>query len=690
MIRVPGDKSISHRALLLSALSFAPSRLEGLLPGEDCASTAAILRALGCPVPELPRDGGPIRVHGVGLRGLKAPGETLDCGNSGTTARLLLGLLSGLGVQAVLTGDASLRRRPMRRVTDPLGEAGARFREEGEPGCLPVRVAGGELTAVRHTSRVASAQVKSALLLAGVGAGVEVDVTEPAASRDHSERMLRRMGVQVQQVGSPPHRVVLPVAPTRLDPLDLLVPGDISSAAFLLVLGALGRGTLELANVGLNPTRTGALHVLRRMGARITVESAREMDDPGGEPAGDLVVQGGTLHATRIQGDEIPSLIDEIPILGVAAARAEGTTEIRDAAELRVKETDRIRALAVNLRAVGVEVEEHPDGLTIQGGDHPLQGRVRAFGDHRIAMAFGVLGALPGNRIEVDDPGVVDVSYPGFWEQLRALTHQRRAAAAAPAGESAAVPGSAPVAGSAAAAGFAPTPGSAPVVTLDGPAGSGKSSTAKAVARELGFRHLDSGALYRAATLVLLDSDLPPEAWEARGAEAVAERGLALQAVDDGFQVTLGGEPVAPEALRSPRVTERVSAVSAMAPIRDLILEPLRAAGLRGGIVADGRDMGTVVFPQAEVKVYLTASISERARRRILQDGGELSATRIEEEARRLADRDAQDRNREVAPLRRPAEALDVDTTGLDFPGQVALVVARVREVWGNGNGAGL
>lgn len=666
MIRVPGDKSISHRALLLSALSFAPSRLEGLLPGEDCARTAAILRALGCPIPDLPSDGGPIRVRGVGLRGLRAPTELLDCGNSGTTARLLLGLLSGLGLPATLTGDASLRRRPMRRVTDPLGEAGARFREEGEPGCLPVRVEPGEIRPIHHASAVASAQVKSALLLAGVGAGVEVDITEPTASRDHSERMLRRMGVQVQQAGGLPHRVVLPSAPTRLDPLDLLVPGDISSAAFFLVLAALGQDTLELANVGLNPTRTGALDVLRRMGARISVESAREMEDPGGEPAGDLVVRGGSLRATSIQGDEIPSLIDEIPILAVAAARAEGTTEIRDARELRVKETDRIRALAVNLRTVGVEVEERPDGLVIEGGDHPLRGRVQAFGDHRIAMAFGVLGALPGNEIEVDDPGVVGVSYPGFWEQLREVTSRRRGGQR----EGRRVGGS-----------------PAPVVTLDGPAGSGKSSTAKAVARELGFRHVDSGALYRAATLALLESDLPSEEWETRGAGEVAGRGLTLQPAGDGFQVLLDGEPVDPDALRSARVTERVSAVSAMASIRDLILEPLRAAGRHGGIVADGRDMGTVVFPDAEVKVYLTASISERARRRILQEGGELSPTRIEEEARRLADRDAQDRNREVAPLRRPAGALDVDTTGLDFPGQVALVVARVREVWGKEEG---
>lgn len=663
MIRIPGDKSISHRALLLSALSFAPSRLEGLLPGEDCRSTAGILRALGCQVPRLPPDGGPIRIEGVGLRGLREPESALDCGNSGTTARLLLGLLAGLGIPAVLSGDASLRRRPMRRVTDPLTEAGARFREEGDPGCLPIRVDGGEMEAIRHTSRVASAQVKSALLLAGVGAEVEVDVTEPTASRDHSERMLRRMGVQVQQVGTAPHRVVLPAPPSRLDPLEIRVPGDISSAAFLLVLAALGRGSLEIANVGLNPTRTGVMDVLRRMGALISVESPREMEDPGGEPAGDLVVRGSPLRGTRIGGGEIPSLIDEIPILAVAAARAEGTTEIRDARELRVKETDRIRALTLNLRAVGVEVEELEDGLVIQGGDHPLHGRIRAFGDHRIAMAFGVLGALPGNRIEVDDPRVVDVSYPGFWQQLRELRERR--------GTPSGGPGS-----------VSPVSRPRPVVTLDGPAASGKSSTAQAVARVLGFRHLDSGALYRAAALALVEADLPDGEWTHRGAEVVARRGLALRETDGGFEVLMGGRPVPPESLRSARVTERVSQVAAIPSIRDLILEPLRMAASPGGVVTDGRDMGSVVFPDAEVKVYLTASLPERARRRILQEGGELSAVGIEEEARRLAERDARDRNRAVAPLLRPEGALDVDTTGLDFSGQVQVVVDRVREVW--------
>lgn len=421
MIRVPGDKSVSHRALLLGALAEGTSRLEGVLAGGDCRSTAAVLRRLGVDVPSLPQDGAAIRLEGVGLRGLSAPAEPLDCGNSGTTARLLLGLLAGLSVEGVLTGDGSLRRRPMARVTGPLSAAGARFREEGDPGRLPLRVLRGELGPIRHRSPVASAQVKSALLLAGLGRGVSVDVVEPATSRDHSERMLRRLGVEVHEEGEAPHNVRLTEPPGRLNPMELRVPGDLSSAAFFLVLGLLGGagpGGIQVENVGLNPTRTGLLDVLAEMGAEIRRENLREMDEPAGEPAGDLWVEPGSLQGMEVSGPRMVSLIDEIPILAVAAARAEGTTVIRDVAELRVKESDRIRALALNLSAVGVKVEELPDGLVIEGSDRPLEGEIQTHGDHRIAMAFAVLGSVSGDRIRIDDPAVASVSFPGFWDLL--------------------------------------------------------------------------------------------------------------------------------------------------------------------------------------------------------------------------------------------------------------------------------
>ncbi len=654
MIRVPGDKSISHRALLLTALGSGTSRLSGVLPGADCRSTARILRQLGVAVPRLPDDGAAIQVAGVGLAGLRSPDAPLDCGNSGTTARLLLGLLSGLSVEATLTGDDSLQSRPMARVTEPLALAGARFREEGQPGRLPIRVVGAPREPIRHRSTVASAQVKSALLLAGLGAGLEVEVVEPVPSRDHSERMLRRVGADVRSSGGAPHRVVLAEIPESLSPMDLQVPGDISSAAFLLVLGLLGGRSVEIGNVGLNPTRTGVLGALERMGARLERENLRETDDPAGEPAGDLTASPSELRGVEVQGPEIPSLIDEIPVLAVAAARARGTTVIRDAAELRVKESDRIRALATNLEAVGVEVEELPDGLVIEGSDRPLEGRVQSFHDHRIAMAFGVLGALPGNRIEVDGRRVVEVSFPGFWELLDGLAGNR------------------PPKGRA--------PDRRPVITIDGPAGSGKSTTARAVAQRLGLRHLDSGALYRAATLALLESGIPEEEWEERGAGHLAERKITLAPADGGFDVRLDGASQG-EALRSPEVTARVARVAAIPAVRDLILEPLRRSAGAGGVVADGRDMGSVVLPEADVKVYLTASLAERARRRLLQEGARLDAAAVEEAARQLAERDAADRRRPVAPLRRPADAVSVDTTGLTFEAQVERIVDEVRAV---------
>jgi 3-phosphoshikimate 1-carboxyvinyltransferase len=417
--RVPGDKSITHRALMLAAAAEGESRLSGLLPGEDCRSTAAVLRALGAAVPDPPADGREVRVRSGGLAAWREPAAALDCGNSGTTARLLMGLLAARPFAAVLTGDASLRGRPMRRITEPLVRMGAAFRELGAADRLPVEVRGGPLHGIDHRSPAASAQVKSAVLLAGLGGGVPVSVTEPQPSRDHTERMLRALGVEVSgAAGADGWRVAL--RPTdRLPPLELEVPGDPSSAAFLAALALLSdEGELRIPAVGVNPTRVGWIEIVRRMGGEVAVEAARVS---GGEPVADLVVRPSRLRATEVGGAEVPAAIDEIPVLAVLAARAEGETRITGAGELRVKETDRIAALAANLRAVGAEAEELPDGLVVRGSDRPLAGRVPTFHDHRIAMAFGVLAALPGNAIEVEDPAVADVSYPGFWTVLREL-----------------------------------------------------------------------------------------------------------------------------------------------------------------------------------------------------------------------------------------------------------------------------
>jgi 3-phosphoshikimate 1-carboxyvinyltransferase len=419
-LAVPGDKSISHRALLLAAVAEGESRLRGVLPGADCRSTAAALRALGVPVPDLPIDGAEIRVSSGGIEGWREPAGTIDCGNSGTTARLLLGLLASRPFAARLSGDDSLRGRPMARIVEPLSRMGAEFRELGEPGRLPLEVRGGVLRGLDHRSPKASAQIKSAVLLAGLGAGVPVDVTEPGQSRDHTERMLAGLGVQVESAPvDGGWRVSLRPDRRPLPPLHFDVPGDPSSAAFLVALALLAEGgELRVRNVCVNPTRTGFLSILRRMGARVAVESERSVC---GEPVADLVVHPSNLRGTEIGEAEIPATIDEIPVLAALAARAEGTTRIDGAGELRVKETDRIAALVSNLRTIGAEAEELPDGLVVTGADRPLVGSVTTHGDHRVAMAFGVLGALPGNRIRIDDPGCVEVSFPGFWTLLDGL-----------------------------------------------------------------------------------------------------------------------------------------------------------------------------------------------------------------------------------------------------------------------------
>lgn len=420
-LRVPGDKSITHRALLLGALGSGSARIRGALDAADTRATAAVLRALGVSVGEL--RGAELRVAGRGPRGLHPAAAELDCGNSGTTARLLLGVLAAQRFAATLTGDASLRSRPMRRVTEPLARMGARIEELGAPDRLPLRITGGALQGIEHESSQASAQVKSALLLAGLCAGVPVRIREPIRSRDHTERLLRALGLPLTERSvAGGHEVVLEDG-GELGELDVAIPGDFSSAAFLLAAAALlGAGDVILRGVGVNPTRTGLLPVLARMGLQV---SSANPDSTGGEPRADLRLEPAPLQATTVTSAEVPALIDELPVLAVLAARAAGETRVTGAAELRVKETDRIAALVANLRALGVHAEELPDGFVVQGTDAPLRGRVRVHADHRIAMAFGVLAALPGNDIDIDEPQAAAVSFPEFPELLRRIREQR-------------------------------------------------------------------------------------------------------------------------------------------------------------------------------------------------------------------------------------------------------------------------
>jgi 3-phosphoshikimate 1-carboxyvinyltransferase len=414
-VRVPGDKSITHRVLLLSVLSPGVSRIEGALTSLDARSTARVLRQLGGDISPL-RDRGVVQVRG--RRRLRRPGAVLDCGNSGTTTRLLLGLLAGHPFRATLTGDASLRKRPMRRVTGPLSQMGARFVERAGDG-LPLTVRGGQLRPLRYVMPVSSAQIKSSLLLAGVAGGVEVEVLEPhGRSRDHTERLLRAFGYDVAERDG-----WIVFQPTgRLEPFEVQVPGDPSSAAFLVGAAIIAEGgELRISSVGVNPTRIGFLSVLRRMGAEVSVE---EPVTHLGEPVGDLRVHPAPLRGTEVAAGEIPGLIDEIPLLAVLASRADGTTVFRQVGELRVKESDRLGLIAENLRAVGAEAEVQGDDLFVYGGSPTPKGYVHTAGDHRLAMAFGVLGTVRGARVMVDNMACAAVSYPGFPQALRGIARR--------------------------------------------------------------------------------------------------------------------------------------------------------------------------------------------------------------------------------------------------------------------------
>jgi 3-phosphoshikimate 1-carboxyvinyltransferase len=417
-VKVPGDKSISHRSLLFGAIAEGRTTIDGLLPAEDPLSTAACLRAMGVTISPIENDS-IVTVEGVGLDGLQEPAEILNCGNSGTTMRLMLGLLAGReGRHFVLDGDASLRRRPMGRVSQPLASMGADVRGREGGSLAPLAVQGCRLKGTVIGTPVASAQVKSALLLAALTAEGATNVIEPARSRDHSERMLRAFGADLEVDGEMGrHITVRPGATLRGQ--DVVVPGDISSAAFWLVAGALVPGAdLTIENVGLNPTRTGILEVLEQMEARIEVLNRR---DVAGEPVGDLRVTHGQLKPFAFGEEIMPRLVDEVPILSVAACFCDGESRISGASELRVKETDRLAVMARQLKAMGADIEEHDDGMTIRGG-RPLKGAVLdSETDHRVAMSLGVAAMLADGNSSLARSEAAAVSYPTFWDELDRL-----------------------------------------------------------------------------------------------------------------------------------------------------------------------------------------------------------------------------------------------------------------------------
>ncbi|MFJ7754122.1 3-phosphoshikimate 1-carboxyvinyltransferase [Peribacillus muralis] len=410
-IDIPGDKSISHRSIMFGALAEGETTVTNFLPGADCLSTISCFKQLGI---HIERVGKQVRIQGKGFNGLTEPKEVLDVGNSGTTIRLMTGILAGQDFSAVLTGDESIAKRPMTRVVNPLRQMGARI--DGRKGAeyTPIFIRGGKLEGIRYELPVASAQVKSAIILAGLQADGETTIIEPEETRDHTERMIQAFGGKIVKDGH-----TIKVGGNQVfKGTTIHVPGDISSAAFFLVAAAITKNSeVILKNVGLNPTRTGILEVLKAMGADITIEKKTS----GGEPAGDITVRSSRLKGTTISGDLIPRLIDEIPVIALLASQAEGITTIKDAAELKVKETNRIDTVANELSILGADITPTADGLIINGGKSLNGGSVTSHGDHRIGMMLAVAALITDGDVELADPDAIDVSYPEFFEHLTHL-----------------------------------------------------------------------------------------------------------------------------------------------------------------------------------------------------------------------------------------------------------------------------
>jgi 3-phosphoshikimate 1-carboxyvinyltransferase len=640
VISVPGDKSISHRAVILGSIAGGTTTVRGFLPAEDCLRTAAVFRMMGVAIEQR---GDALRIEGRGLRGLAEPSDVLDLGNSGTGMRLLTGLMAGQSFFSVVTGDETLRRRPMRRVVDPLRQMGAVIAGRNGGEFAPLAVTGRPLKGIRYDLPVASAQVKSALLLAGLTAEGPTRLTEPSASRDHTERMLLAFGADLRVEGT-----TVTVHPAEsLKSRDLEIPGDPSSAAFFVVAALIVPGSeLTIRSVGVNPTRTGFIDVLHQMGADLRLENRREI---GGEPAADLVVRSGPLKGVAVDPALVPRAIDEFPVLAVAAAFAEGETLIRGAEELRVKESDRIAVMAAELRKLGARVEELPDGLRITGGA-PLAGAVcESRGDHRVAMAMAVAGLAASGETLIEDAACIETSFPGFESLLR------KAAGGRPRG----------------------TAERGAVIAIDGPAGSGKSSAARDLAARLGYRYVDTGALYRAVGWKALEEGVNLKNPSAVG-KIVRALKIEVKSTPDRLRVWVDGTEVT-DRLRTLEVSRAAAAVAMMPAVRRRLLGLQRQIGKAGGVVVEGRDIGTVVFPKADLKFFLDASPEERVRRRWkeLSDKGDRSDLRATREE--IDIRDLKDSKRAISPLKKADDAVSIDSTVLSLPEVVERILQEVR-----------
>lgn len=412
-VKIPGDKSISHRAVMLGALAKGTTKITDFLQGADCLSTMECFRRMGI---QIQNTSGEVLVHGQGLHGLAAPSDLLNVGNSGTTIRLLSGILAPQPFSATLTGDASIQKRPMKRVMEPLSQMGAKIESLSGNGCAPLRISGTPLKGIHYKTPVASAQVKSCILFAGMYADGATTVTEPVLSRDHSERMLEHFGARLTREGT---AVTIQPEP-QLAAREIPVPGDISSAAYFIAAAALvPHSEILIRNVGINPTRSGMLEVCRAMGADIQYLNER---DDSGEPTADLLVRSSSLKGTVIEGAIIPALIDELPVLAVMAAFAKGETIIRNAEELKVKESDRIAVMVENLSAMGADITGTPDGMIIRGGPALHGAEIHTYKDHRIAMSFAVAALAAEGTTHIEDADCINISYPDFYGDLQRLS----------------------------------------------------------------------------------------------------------------------------------------------------------------------------------------------------------------------------------------------------------------------------
>jgi 3-phosphoshikimate 1-carboxyvinyltransferase len=642
-IHVPGDKSISHRALILASQVIGETEITGLLEGEDVLNTAKALELLGVTIK---RGTQGWHVHGVGAGGLNESADVLDMGNSGTGARLMMGLVTPYDFVTFFTGDASLRSRPMKRVMAPLMEMGARF-EAHTDGKLPLAVHGTLHTLpIEYTLPVASAQVKSAILLAALNTAGITTVTEPQATRDHTERMLRHFGWQVKTE-------MLPGGGTKIflkgqqelarAKRSIIVPGDPSSAAFAVVAALIVPGSdITIQNVTVNPLRIGLYKTLLEMGADITFMNERIS---AGEEVADIRVKYSKLKAVTVPAARAPSMIDEYPILAVAAGFAKGNTIMHGLGELKVKESDRLKAIAEGLKQCGINALIDGETLTVEGAPEVRGGgTVKTHFDHRIAMSFLVMGMAARQSVHIDDGSAIATSFPNFAELMNGL--------------------GAHIVIDTPHAVLAKEPRTL-TIAIDGPASSGKGTLARRLAEHLNIPYLDTGSIYRAVGLRLIYSGKDPY-----DKQAACDAGRALQVED-----------LSNPRLRQESIGMAASIVSAIPEVREILLDFQRnfAKNPKGAIL-DGRDIGTVVCPDADVKIFITASLETRAQRRHRELQGENIEVVYESILQDLRERDERDANRSVAPLIPAEDAFIIDTSKMDADDVFALALEIVRK----------